>query len=319
MDANGIFSDLLTVEVNTIIRPNMTAEKMPSLPFALLDIIEDFAVALIKLGVDLEPYLTPSREQCWARICEDEAYLELAREAYTTANEGRTAKGDELFDFVCDLWPALDVTKNTWPTTPDWCFSMELVTNGWDSFERLRIAALQAAPELTAGAEVLIMRIVSACSRIKYIVQGMQQRYVSDPDGQASGSRLSLRDRVAGRKDRFASWQDLVPKTRNQLLRRGERDKAVPVHRMSAEDQSLVRKIWELGTDSVVAQTCVQIDGDVITRISEQLIQEHALAVQRLVLDCHHMSINTGLTHWRSLVQVAIELINNVLGKTTSR
>ncbi|PRQ05296.1 hypothetical protein ENSA5_04150 [Enhygromyxa salina] len=319
MDPHGIFSDLLTVEVNTIVKPNMTAAKMPSLPFALLDIIENFATALLKLGVDLEPYFTPTREQCWAKIRADPQHLEDARASYAAANGGGQPREEsDLYDYLGDLWPALDPSLNSWPTTEGWSFSMAGVTNGWDSFERLRIAALAADPKLSAGHEVLITRIVGACSRLKYIVQGVQQFYAP-----AHAPRLSLGERLGqllrGRDRRFASWPELLNKTRNDLLRRDQRQQRVPVHHLSPEDQSTVRKIWEVGTESVLAQTCVQLDGDVITRISEDLIEAHTAAVQELVLGCHHRSVDTGLSHWRALVQVAIELVDKVFGRISAR
>jgi hypothetical protein len=47
---------LLNIEVNTIVRDNMTAEQMPPLPHALLDLAGWYADALCDLGVDLAGY-----------------------------------------------------------------------------------------------------------------------------------------------------------------------------------------------------------------------------------------------------------------------
>ncbi len=44
---------LLSLEVNTIVRDNMTAEPMPPVPHALLDIARDYAGLLCALGVDM--------------------------------------------------------------------------------------------------------------------------------------------------------------------------------------------------------------------------------------------------------------------------
>jgi hypothetical protein len=44
---------LLDIEVNTIIRDNMTAEPMPPLPHALIDIAQDYADAMSAMGVDM--------------------------------------------------------------------------------------------------------------------------------------------------------------------------------------------------------------------------------------------------------------------------
>jgi hypothetical protein len=47
---------LLNIEVNTIVRDNMTAEQMPPVPHALLDIAQDYADTLSTLGVDVPAY-----------------------------------------------------------------------------------------------------------------------------------------------------------------------------------------------------------------------------------------------------------------------
>jgi hypothetical protein len=59
-DLTGTARSLLNIEVNTIVRDNMTAEPMPPLSHAILDIAGDYASELCRLGVDLEAYfITP--------------------------------------------------------------------------------------------------------------------------------------------------------------------------------------------------------------------------------------------------------------------
>jgi hypothetical protein len=52
-DLTQVARSLLNIEVNTIIRDAMTAEQMPPLPHALLDIAEQYADELCRLGLDL--------------------------------------------------------------------------------------------------------------------------------------------------------------------------------------------------------------------------------------------------------------------------
>lgn len=63
IDLTGVARSLLNIEVNTIVRDSMTAEQMPVLPHALLDIANDYARALCNLGVDLVPFFTAPMEQ----------------------------------------------------------------------------------------------------------------------------------------------------------------------------------------------------------------------------------------------------------------
>jgi len=57
-DLTGTARSLLNIEINTILRDNMTAEPMPPLPHALLDIAGDYSSELCALGVDLAVYFT---------------------------------------------------------------------------------------------------------------------------------------------------------------------------------------------------------------------------------------------------------------------
>ena len=47
---------LLNIEVNTIVRDNMTAEQMPPVPHSLLDIAQGYSDALSAVGVDMPGY-----------------------------------------------------------------------------------------------------------------------------------------------------------------------------------------------------------------------------------------------------------------------
>ena len=71
-------------------------------------------------------------------------------------------------------------------------------------------------------------------------------------------------------------------------------------------DVMSIRKIWELGTEVIAMQTIVQIDGDVITRLNPNFLDE--LRYPKLH-DYHNQGVNIALAHWNSLVTVAKELL----------
>jgi hypothetical protein len=50
---HDIFEDLLDVEVNTLVTDRIRVDKMPALPFALLDVLAIYSQALLEVGVDL--------------------------------------------------------------------------------------------------------------------------------------------------------------------------------------------------------------------------------------------------------------------------
>jgi hypothetical protein len=59
LDLTATARSLLNLEINTIVRDNMTGEPMPSAPHALLDIARDYADTLCALGVNLSRYFAP--------------------------------------------------------------------------------------------------------------------------------------------------------------------------------------------------------------------------------------------------------------------
>lgn len=302
---DGIFEDLLNIEVNTIIKHSMTAEKMPPLPFALLDIISDYGSALAQMRVDLEPYFQPSRQECW-KLIEGTSHDARAREVFALVHPSKSPRPGELLNYVNDLWPVLGAEKPP-PLAPEPKeFSMQRVDNGWETFERLRIAALDASTHIPAGHDrVVLTRIVGSCARLKYIVQGLQQKPPTPP----ARPRRSWFSRDIDEPIEYAALAELIPKSRNQLLSAGLRHKRIP-RLLNSDDMSLVRKAWEVGVECVLMQTCVAIDGDVVTRISEQLLQEE-LEKREVLIDAHKRSVEIGLSHWQALVKVASEMVGN--------
>jgi hypothetical protein len=312
---DGIFEDLLNIEVNTIVKYSMTAEKMPPLPFALLDIVSDYGSALAELRVDLEPYFAKSREQCWTEMVGTPCEI-TARENFAIVHGAskQPAEG-ELLDYVNDLWPVLEAKdKQPRPLAPAAIkFSMAEMDNGWDTFERLRIAALEAAEHVKDGNDhVMLNRIVGSCARLKYMLQGLQQR--PPLPRKASRARPSTPTEHADEPAEYATLSELIPKSRNQLLSAGLRHKRIP-RLLKSDDLTLVRKTWEVGVDHVLMQTCVQIDGDVVTRISQELLRDGANSKRELVMEAHKRSVEIGLSHWRALVQVAVELVGDAFRK----
>jgi hypothetical protein len=301
MDLKGILGDLLTLEVNTVIKDGLTANKMPPLPFALLDIIAAYANCLRGFGLNLAPYFELDRDRLWLALDEQaqrgeakaKKLVEEAERAYQATHDRAPAQRGELFNYLTDLWPVLEQPQLPGPSEHRW-FSMEEVSNGWESFERLRIAANQAMDfrEFDKADVALLMRVVGNCSRLKFIVQGIQRE-----------------------GEHREAWTQLIPATRNQLLMGDMHQRGVPLDKLGTQHQAAVRKIWELGTERIVAQTCIQVDGDVLTRISPALLEKQTEVVRGLILEAHRRSIGTSLSYWKLLIEVAQRLGSRLRGR----
>lgn len=70
-----------------------------------------------------------------------------------------------------------------------------------------------------------------------------------------------------------------------------------------------LRKIWEVGTERVLMQTVVQLDGDIVTRIqagreSSKYAQLHKM---------HSNLVHLSLDNWRFMVQTLVGLLKSAL------
>ena len=84
--------------------------------------------------------------------------------------------------------------------------------------------------------------------------------------------------------------------------------KQLPPLKLTRRQVTRLRKIWEIGLETIVMQTVVQIDGDVVTRVDpDQLTRESAL-----LLEIHNRSIGVSVGYWKELVQLAATLVKGL-------
>jgi hypothetical protein len=85
---------------------------------------------------------------------------------------------------------------------------------------------------------------------------------------------------------------------------------------LNPEQVTLIRKAWEIGTERIVMQTVIQIDGDVTTR----LWQSFALNPNKAIMDIHNQSISISTEFWSNLVKtladIAGKTLNLILGRS---
>lgn len=240
-DLTAIARRLLNIEVNTIISAAMTAEPMPAVPHALLDIAGWYADALAAMGVDLAPYFT------------------------NTNGDSRS---------VALAWVTAD--------TPPWSGAGLTVSAG--TFDRLRWAAdraansPQAALRIRPSHAVLLQRIVNNADAIKEIFRRFNP-----------------------------TMQQFENRTRADLLQQPLRPDSYSV---APDDLTLLQKIWDIGTDEIVAQTIVYLTGDVTTRVQESLARPGAEPIFAI----HRQSIDVSIKYWKSLLEVIREIAGAAVG-----
>ncbi len=79
-----------------------------------------------------------------------------------------------------------------------------------------------------------------------------------------------------------------------------------------ADRMLVARKAWELGTDRIVAQTVVQLDGDVVQRLDEPMLRADPL--QRL----HQRAVTNAGSQWQVLVELFVHLTVGTVGLVRS-
>ena len=71
------------------------------------------------------------------------------------------------------------------------------------------------------------------------------------------------------------------------------------------EDLAYVRKAWETGTDEVVMQSTMQLDGDVITRLHEEYLSKDAEFLQQTHMHATRMAVET----WSTTARFVADLV----------
>ena len=83
---------------------------------------------------------------------------------------------------------------------------------------------------------------------------------------------------------------------------------AAPAPLLSQGEVVLLRKIWEVGTETIAMQTVVLIDGDVFNRIQSGWETDTEQTLHSL----HRQAVEASVAQWTSLFRIAAELIGSV-------
>jgi len=70
-----------------------------------------------------------------------------------------------------------------------------------------------------------------------------------------------------------------------------------------------IRKAHDLGTESIVLQTIIGMDGDITTRISKSFARQPVPFINEL----HHEAITISVNYWKTLVTILTEFGSNLI------
>lgn len=250
--------DLTHLEINTIIKDEMTATKAPSSPRLLLySLASTYNNKLILLGEKYVAYLGPVQEG----------------------------------------------TKNLFRGKE------EFLGSAYESFHELSHRAESAAkmikenkfrlpfPDIKVDADIMMLK------RIETISNDIR-------------SILKMVDTVKGfpvdGKDTYLF--DLEVTISNFRTMRSEDADKLELD-LDLRQLMVIKKANDIGTEKVILQTVIGMDGDVTTRISKAFANQPITFIN----DMHHEAIGISVDFWKSLITVVVELGKNFIGMFTKK
>lgn len=89
--------------------------------------------------------------------------------------------------------------------------------------------------------------------------------------------------------------------------------KRIKDYELSPDQMATVRKAYEIGTQYILLQTVVQIEGDVTTYVTTKFLGMH-IAEQEVIMKIHDTAMNTSIRLWQYLFQTIGSLLGSFTG-----
>jgi len=77
---------------------------------------------------------------------------------------------------------------------------------------------------------------------------------------------------------------------------------------LTVRERAKLKRMYDLGTETVILQTRFGIDGDVVTRIE----QNFAARPRQTILDVHDKHTNLSLNYWDKLVNLVVDVVSGI-------
>ncbi len=250
----GLVANLTKLEINTIIKDNLTARKMPDPGNAILDIALTYAWELEASGFDIDTWFADPLLKATASSASGKERLENLRRLEA-----------ELANRAQQQLATLTQAERTADRRG---FDDAIITIDAKTFIGLRWAAwvIGQHPDVSPKQRVILNRVRQNSDQMKNLLL-----------------------RLYGQKD----FEPIFGCSRTSLNRIGDdpRAQARDALQIETKDMTLLRKTWEIGVQEVVAQTVIDLDGDTITYISRRystpswghMLEVHRLGVQSAV------------------------------------
>jgi hypothetical protein len=192
-----------------------------------------------------------------------------------------------------------------------------------ERFGQIRLSAKQKMVELRASANPDHHSLRYICSRINesastligILNRAQKEKDAARGDGEGDSLESVLQQSTASIKRRKKNQTtgpipQIIYNMPADLLWQEDRSMIDRAWQLSKADRAHIRKIWEIGTEAILAQTVIQIEGDVTNRISPAVAEPR----NEYILDIHQRGIDTSLKMWANMVTAARALVGDFVG-----
>ncbi|MEH0154538.1 hypothetical protein V6R21_10365 [Limibacter armeniacum] len=273
----NLAGELLNLEVNTIIKENTTGAKMPSNKrVALLEIANEYRHLLIEYGLCQKADGRPPQQ---AKDGRPKTLLrwEGAGEYSFVEIKQQAAAGKQYYEGVVPMLQddnAKDVLK-----------------------KRIRLLA----------------RIESQSSNIIGIFKIRRKRFSEQIELAQEGfsSQATLPAETSNELLPFTS--QLSSHLWNNDLSLRDINKVEDMD-LAPDNITVIRKAWEIGTQQILLQTVIQIDGDVTNYMTNHFISLPE-DIRSIALNLHNDATNEATKQWSTLFKTVSQLAGKALGQ----
>lgn len=97
----------------------------------------------------------------------------------------------------------------------------------------------------------------------------------------------------------------------NTYKNKKELEKKDAALKLTTKELIMIRKIWEVGVEEIAMQTVIQLDGDVLTRITPKYADKKYEALHQL----HNQSVSKSISFWQELVKLVTSVLSDFVKK----
>ncbi len=268
--------DLTHLEINTIIKDEMSASKAPASPRLILhDLSEKFHLKLVSLGKKYFEFIGKAGEKPEFLFRGEPIFIGCAFNSFRELSQRAQAANILLTE-------KFDLVKNHFP--------LDEVNADMKMFLRIRAISDDVRS---------ILKIVDT-------VYGEPRFIIKDEPTDTNKNKPIVK---------IETYKFDDPEViKNFRALNNEEAKKLDL-KLDLRQLLLIKKANDIGTEKVVLQTIIGIDGDITTRISQAFADKPVTFINNI----HNEAIGISVKFWESLVNVVVKLGQTILSTVTNK